>query len=141
MLRYNSKGEQVTSLSCDEDFDVVLTYDVRQKVSGIYGYCAIDRQRDLVRVFQGISNNTEYNYFERLPIGISTVRMHFPKRLLAAGKYIINLTLASRTSAYTHTLDRVVPCLKFELNEYNTNQTNRREGFFSTLIDWEIMGK
>ena len=132
-------GQPVYSLSCDEDFYVELTIYVKEKVPGIYGYFAIDRQKDQIRVFQSDSNDVTINRFEELPLGTSKVRMHFPKRLIAPGAYMISYSMASKFNTSGFQIDRVYPCACFELNDYSTNRGNKRAGFFSTIIDWEIM--
>ena len=135
----NSEGEPTFSLSCDEDFYVELTIHVKEKVPGIYGYFAIDRKKDRVRVFQSDSNDVVNNKFESLPIGTSKVRLHIPKRLIAAGGYVISCSLSSRFNISGHVADWVYPCVGFELNDYFTSRGNNRHGFFSTLIDWEFV--
>ena len=132
-------GQSVYSLSCDEDFYVELTIYVKEKVPGLYGYFAIDRQKDQIRVFQSDSNDVALNRFAELPLGTSKVRMHFPKRLIAPGAYMISYSMASKFNTSGFQIDQVYPCACFELNDYSTNRGNKRTGFFSTIIDWEIM--
>ncbi|MBR2266116.1 MAG: Wzt carbohydrate-binding domain-containing protein, partial [Paludibacteraceae bacterium] len=135
----NAKGEITTKLSCDEDFYIELIYDVREKVPGIYGYFAIDRARDQVRVFQSDSNDMISNKFETLPLGKSKVRMHFPNRMLAPGEYIVNLSLASPFNIGGTRIDWTYGVLKFDLSDILTKRGNNRHGFFSTIVDWEFV--
>ena len=136
----NSEGKLAASLSCDENFDVVLTYKVRERVPGLYGYFVIERDSDRLPVFASDTNDIAQNKFESLPIGISKVRLHFPKRMFAPGTYTIHQSLNSRFNISGFMFDNVSPFLKFELNDYTTMRGNKRAGFFSTLVDWEIMG-
>lgn len=135
----NANGEPTFSLSCDEDFWIEFTYNVREKVPGMYGQFAIINVKDQTRVFQSDSNDIIYNKLETLPVGISKVRLHFPKRLLGHGVYTINSNVASRFNVKDWNIDVNRSYLKFELNDYSTDRGNKRVGFFSTLIDWEIV--
>ena len=112
----NAKGEPTMNFTCDEDFFIELTYDVREKVPGLYGYFAIDRVKDQLRVFQSDTNDFIYNKFESLPLGETEVRIHIPKRLLAPGNYLIHLSLASRFNKSGFRVDWTSGILKLELN-------------------------
>ena len=135
---YNSKGETNASLSCDEDFTVELTLNVKERVPGVYGCLVVYRASDEMKVFVTDSNDLHAQMMEQLPIGISQIRLHYPKRMLSHGTYKINIAFSSRFSVTERIVDRVANCLRFELNDYMTQRGNRREGFLSTLIDWEI---
>ena len=52
---------------------------------------------------------------------------------------MLNIAFMSRYGMNGLVVDRVVNCLKYDLYDYSTNQGNKRDGFFSTLIDWEIV--
>ena len=134
----NCIGEYDVYYFYDEDFDIMLTYDVRERVPGIYGYLGIHRTHDQQVVLVSDTNDRILNKFESLPMGVSKVRLHFPKRLLVPDTYVIRLDLASRL-AIQFVCDSQPTCLKFELNDYTTKRGNRRRGYFSTIIDWEIM--
>ena len=135
----NANGEPTVSLSCDEDFYVVLTYDVREKVPGLYGHMAIIRATDDVRVYQSDTNDIINNKFESLPLGVSKVILHFPKRMIGHGLYALTFSLGSRFNTQGWNVDVQRTCLKFGLDDYSTPRGNNRVGFFSTLIDWEIV--
>lgn len=134
----NSKGIPTYSLSCDEDFFIEITYDVREKVPGLYGYLGIENRRDTMLLLQSDSNDVLQNSFEELPLGISKVKIPFPKRMFAPGEYLINTNLSSRFNISGHVIDRAYPCVGFELNDYKTDRGNRRRGFFGTILDWQI---
>ncbi len=136
----NAKGEPAASLSCDEDFYLELTYDVRKKIPGLYGQFAVIRISDQIRVLQSDSNDIIMNKLESLPLGVSKVRLHFPKRLLGHGVFTINTSVASRFNTQGWNIDLNVSRLRFEINDYSTDRGNNRVGFFSTIIDWEIIG-
>ena len=137
----NSQGKPTASLSCDEDFDVVLTYDVKEKVPGLYGLFVFAKKSDLSCVLTTDSNDEVYNKLESLPIGVSKVRLHFPKRMLAPGTYVTRQALNSRFSTTDYCVDQTASFLNFEMNDYSTNRGNNRGGYFSTIIDWNILDK
>ena len=69
----------------------------------------------------------------------SNIRLHFPKRLLGHGVFTINTSVASRFNTQGWNIDLNVSRLRFEINDYSTDRGNNRVGFFSTIIDWEII--
>ena len=135
----NSKGETTPSISCDEDFDLILTYEVRKKIPGLYGYLAVVRAKTQEIVLVTDTNDISSNKLESLQIGMSEVRLHFPKRLLGVGTYVINTSLVSQFNVNGNQVDGIRPNLQFELNDFSTNRGNNRQGFFSTIIDWDIL--
>ena len=135
----NSQGKATPSISCDEDFDIILTYDVREKIPGLYGYLALVRANTQELVIVSDTHDVAYSKLEALPLGISKVRLHFPKRLLGVGTYVINTSLVSQFNVSGNQIDGIRPKLQFEINDYRTNRGNNRQGYFSTIIDWEIM--
>ena len=134
----NEQGEPVSSLSCDEDFWLEFSCVVREKVQSLFGYLYIERASDRMRVLKSESNDIIYNKLTSLPIGVSKIRLHFPARTIAAGSYFVAFGFA-RPYGSKWTFDYNSSCLKFELGDYITSLGNRREGFFSTLFDWEIV--
>ena len=135
----NVKGEPVMSLSCDEDFYIELTYNVQERVPGMYGVLYVVRTKDQIRTIMTDTHDIGHNKMESLPLGVSKVRLCFPRRLLAPGEYTVEINMSSRFSTQQVTFDRVKYCVKFELNDYRTIRGNSRQGFFSTIIDWNIM--
>ena len=88
---------------------------------------------------QSDTHDIGHNKMELLPLGVSKVRLCFPRRLLAPGEYTIEINMSSRFSTQQITFDRVKYCVKFDLNDYSTIRGNSRQGFFSTIIDWKIV--
>lgn len=133
----NSKGELTTSISCDEDFDVMFTYHVKEKMPGLFGFFGVVRAKDDMVVIQSLSNDSMSNPYELLSTGVSRIRIHVPKRLLAPGTYAISTSVASQFQD-NFFIDKSMRCLKFELNDYDTKRGNTRLGFFSTIFNWSI---
>ncbi len=135
----NSNGKSSETLSCDEDFTVEFTFDVKEKVPGICGYYTICKALDYSYILQSVSSDFGMNRLESLPIGISKVRLHFPKRLLGQGTYVGRLSLISNFNVTGSMVDVVPACMRFTLDDYNTRRGKDRVGYFSSLIDWEIV--
>ena len=134
----NAKGEPSALISCDEDFDVELTLSVKKQLSGITGFFLFKRMPDDLLIFQSQSNDAVVHKLDMLPVGISKIRLHFPKRLLAPGSFAGRCVLID-TLYNWHNIDTVQPCMTFDIVDNRTQWGKRRAGFFSTLIDWEIL--
>ena len=93
---------------------------------------------DGTEVLVSDSNDVIYNKLETLPIGESKVRLHFPKRLLAPGTYLAGVNINSNFDAGGLYLQSLMPFLKFETHDFTTERGDQRNGFFSTIIDWEF---
>lgn len=135
----NEKGESAYSLSCDEDFFIELTYNMRERVPGLFGSMVIRRVKDQIEAFTSSSRDVTDSTFESMPQGINKVRLHFPKRLMSPGEYILSINLNSRFSTTRFAFDEATDCLKFELNDYTSLRGNHRAGFFSTNVEWKIL--
>lgn len=135
----NANGESTTSLSCDEDFIVELMVDVKERIPSLYCGVGIIRAHDNVKVFVTESRDPLLNCLDDLPMGRSKIHLHYPKRLLSPGRYMISVALMSRFNLNGFVADRVANCVMLELNDYKTQIGNRREGFLSTIIEWEIL--
>lgn len=133
----NSKCETTSQLSCDEEFYIEFTLKVNEKIPGMFGWVCVDKINDSVHALTANSKDAKYNEFEKLPIGISKMCLRFPKRLLSHGSYSVGLVLMSNFNGGKFS-DEVMHMVKFELNDYTTDSGNRRGGFFSTILDWEI---
>ena len=135
----NTKGEPTYSLSCDEDFYIKLTIDVNEKVPGLKGLLVIDRTSDNVSVFTSASYDLGINKLENLPKGITNISIHVPKRYLGHGQYMLKFAMTSTLYSQSNVVDSLRNFINFELNDYVSPRGNKRTGFFSTLIDWEIV--
>lgn len=134
----NAKGKPTNSFSCDEDVYIELTYNVREKVSGLCGHFGLRSSVDDNVLFQSESNDNYLNKYEELPKGIAKVRLRIPKRILAHGGYKVSANLGSRfISGYV--IELVRDCMRFDVEDYSTSLGNRRKGYYSTILDWEIM--
>ena len=132
----NTAGILTSSLSCDEDFDVLLTYDVKENVPGMYGIFGIVRALDDMVILQSLSNDNGSNVYAKLTKGVHQIRVRVPKRLFAAGSYAVSTSIVS-DFYQNFFIDKSLRCLKFTLNDYMTKRGDTRLGFLSTIIDWD----
>ena len=131
----NPAGERVSSVSCDEYFDIILTFKATEKVQLLTGYLAFYREEDQMCVWISESNDKTYNKLSSLPIGETKIRLHYPSRMLAPGKYFINVSLYNVAGL----VDMAVNCLNLELKDSITPLGDERKGFYSTILDWEFI--
>jgi lipopolysaccharide transport system ATP-binding protein len=132
----NHKNVVKDLFSCEEDIVIQLHCRSRQPISRLYGYLTLSKQDGTV-VWESDSMDTGNNRFHNLPIGDHTFRITIPKRTLAAGEYILYLSFTSPHAA-TFIIDCPMYVLRFNLTDEFTDRGNRRNGFFSTLLDWQL---
>ena len=124
--------------SCDEDIVLELTYDVRKKIPGLYGYLEINKMPSFDKALISDSSDIRMNYLEDIPIGQTTVSVVIPKRTLAPGDYLIGVNLNSHVAVQGEYLDESLNICKFEVHDYLTNRGDKRGGFSSKILDWKF---
>ncbi len=135
----DAKGMIKAAFSCDEDFFLEMTFYVRRRIPGLYGYFNLIKASDGTEVLVSDSNDVIYNKLESLPLGESKVRMHFKERMLAPGTYVAGLNLNSQFNVSGFYVQSQNSLLKFEMHDYKTERGDQRNGFFSTIIDWDFV--
>ena len=134
----NEKGEICQSFTCDEDIILDLTFLVKKKVPGVYGYFSFNRAADDSPVWISDSNDIRQNKLEELPLGESKVRLRFPKRTIAPGSYVAGLNFTSHSSVGGFQVDGPGNVAKIDVQDFSTWRGNFRQGGISTLVDWEF---
>ena len=134
----NANGDPKTSFSCDEDFYVELTYKVDEKIPGMTCLFSLLKSYDDSFVLQTESNDTGFNYAESISQGINRFRLHFPKRLIGHGTYFARATLLSNYNISGRVIEKMDRIIKFDISDYRTQRGNYRNGYFSTIIDWDL---
>lgn len=135
----DENGNMRQSFSCDEDIILEMTFLVRKKVPGIYGYFHFVRTSDELEVWVSDSNDVEQSKLEYLPMGKSKVRIRFPKRTIAAGEYYAGLNFASNMNLFRFNVESPLFFATIEVHDYLTNRADSRLGTFSTLLSWEFI--
>ena len=133
----NANGILESTFSCDEVVRFKMTFSVKSKIPGIYGYLDITKEDGTV-VLVSDSNDILFNKLENLPIGYSQVEVEIPKRSLGVGTYVIGLNFTSSQHFGGFNVDFPGKVCKFELYDDTTDRGNSRDGYFSTLLDWEF---
>jgi len=133
----NSKYELESTFTCDETIKFRLTFLVKKRIPGIYGYLDITREDGTI-VLVSDSNDIIFNKLESLPIGKSEVIIEINKRTLGVGTYIVGLNFTSSYNFGGFNVDSPGKICKFELQDDTTDRGNKRGGYFSTLLDWKI---
>ena len=70
--------------------------------------------------------------------GINRFRLHFPKRLIGHGTYFARATLLSNYNISGRVIEKMDRIIKFDISDYRTQRGNYRNGYFSTIIDWDL---
>ena len=88
-------------------------------------------------VLVSYSYDLEPNPLEELPPGLHTVRVRIPPRTLGPGDYLLQFSLA-RGQKGTVVVDEPGVIARFSLDDLTTIKGNRRLGYFSTILDWDV---
>lgn len=135
----NKSGIVTQKFSCDEPIIIELEYQVRRPVPGLYAYLSVSRDDGTV-VLVSISDDTEVNHFDNLPVGTHRIRATIPPRILGHGDYRISVSTGSPFSASNHLniVDAPGVVALFRLDDHTSIRGNKRGGFLSTLLGWSI---
>ena len=133
-----SEGQSRGVFSCDEEICLDMTYLVRNNVPGIWGYLGIYKASDRSLVWVSDTNDVSNHKMEHMPIGESVMRVRIPKRSLSPGSYVIGLNYTSKLTDKFN-VESPGEVVKFELQDTTTQRGNDRQGYFSTLLDWEFI--
>ena len=135
----NEDGKSMGEFSCDEDIILEMTFLVREKIPGIYGYFHFCKAADESPVWVSDSNDVVRNKLEALPMGESKVRIRFPKRTLAGGEYLAGLNFTSAQNFGGWNVESPQFFAKIYVHDYKTDRADTRLGAYSTLLDWEFV--
>jgi len=135
----NEEGKAMGEFSCDEDIILEMTFLVRERIPGIYGYFHFCRAADESPVWVSDSNDVIRNKLESLPMGESKVRIRFPKRTIAGGEYLAGLNFTSSQYFGGWNVESPEFFAKIYVHDYKTDRADTRLGAYSTLLDWEFV--
>lgn len=135
----NEQGHVQQEFSCDEDIVLEMTFLVRTRIPGIYGYFHFCKASDESPVWVSDSNDVIRNKLETLPLGESKVRIKFPKRTIAGGEYLAGLNFTSSQNFGGFNVESPQFFAKIFVHDYATDRADTRLGAFSTLLDWEFV--
>lgn len=130
-------GDVKGQFSCDEEIILRMFFNVNKKIPGIYGYLHFQRNDGII-TWVSDSNDYENNKLEKLPIGKSIVEVKIPKRTIGVGKYTLGLNFTSAQHFGGFNVDSPKDCLTVDIYDDTTRRGNNRNGFLSTILNWEI---
>jgi len=133
----NKHGVLTSNFSCDEPVIIDLIAQVHRKVPGLYGYLSITK-KDGTDVMVSDSLDVVPNPLDDLSIGRYRIRVAIPERTLASGNYNVYLNFASSFSHKDFNVDSPGVVGSFNLDDYTSNRGNKRLGYLSTLLSWNI---
>jgi lipopolysaccharide transport system ATP-binding protein len=129
-------GESQQRFSCDEPLVVEIDYLVRRRTPGLYGALNVNAA-DGSPVMISYTYDIDPNPMEDLDEGLHTLRVTIPPRTLAAGDYSLDFSVARGHKA-TVLLEQGLVLGGFALDDFATMKGNRRNGYFSTILDWSV---
>jgi lipopolysaccharide transport system ATP-binding protein len=130
-------GEAVNRFDCDHSIYICIEYQATRRVSGLYGYVTLQRLDGTV-IYEGDSTDAGVNPLDKLTAGSGTLDINIPARILGAGTYQIYLSFASGFDPAGPAVD--VPGIvgEFSLDDTSTRRGNRRGGYLSLKLDWDL---
>jgi len=89
-------------------------------------------------VYEGDSTDTGANPLDKLAAGSGMLHIAIPARVLGAGSYQIYLSFASGFDPAGPDVDVPGVVGEFSLDDTSTRRGNRRNGYLSLRLDWEM---
>jgi lipopolysaccharide transport system ATP-binding protein len=133
----DQKGTPKADFSCDEPVVVEMICQVHRRIPGLYGYLRLDRP-DGTRVIVSDSFDVPPNSLDELGVGAYSLLIRIPPRSLAAGDYTVYVNFTSSAGIRGFDVDSPGRILSFRLDDHLSRRGSRREGYFSTLLPWEV---
>jgi len=132
----NEANEVSRKYSCDEPIILELTLLVNQTVPGLYCWLDVSRM-DGTLVMMSDSFDAPPNPLDNLKKGRYLIKITIPPRTLGAGDYTVNLNFTGMLGGVTPIDEPGIVC-HMRLDDFISKRGNRRPGFFSTILPWEI---
>jgi len=123
--------------SCDEEWHIIITADVKKRIPGIYGYLQFTKA-DGTAAWVSDSNDIIMNKLESLPIGETLIDIAVPKRTLSPGSYSVYLNFGSNHNLFGFNVDSPFDVCVFNMTDDRTDRGDSRGGYLSTLLDWKF---
>ncbi len=134
----DEKGNLTEDFDCDKPVIIELVCQVNRSLPGLKGYLLISR-RDGTDVMVSDSYDVVPNPLDNLPLGMHLVRITIPARTLGPGEYTVLFNFTSRLSRKNFDVDSPGKVCSFRLSDFSSHRGNRRRGFFSTLLSWQLV--
>jgi lipopolysaccharide transport system ATP-binding protein len=138
--RREPDGDPVSQFDCDHPIAIGIEYTATRAVAGLYGYLQLQRLDGTV-IYEGDSNDAGVNPFDRLTAGSGTAWIRIPERILGAGTYQMYLSFASGFDPAGPTIDDPGVVAEFRLDDTSTRRGNRRNGYLSIKLPWQLVAQ
>jgi lipopolysaccharide transport system ATP-binding protein len=135
--RSEPTGNPTGQFDCDYSISVCVEYTATRRVPGLYGYMQLQRPDGTV-VYEGDSVDSGVNPFDRMTAGSGLACITLPARVLGAGTYQIYLSFASAQDASGPEVDNPGVVGEFRLDDTSTRRGNRRNGYLSLKLPWQV---
>jgi lipopolysaccharide transport system ATP-binding protein len=132
----NSQETVTQQFHCDEPVIIELICQVHRRVPGLYGYLSISREASPILVSD--SFDVGPNPLDDLSAGMYQVRVPIPPRSLGPGDYSAYVNFTSRSASQGFNVDSPGIVCSFHLDDLTSQRGNRRGGYFSTLLPWDV---
>ena len=132
----SEEGVVADRFHCDEPVIVELMCVVHRRVPGLFGYLSISRDGAAVMVTD--SFDVAPNPLDGLSPGEYQVRIPIPARTLGPGDYTVYANFSSRAGLKGFSVDTPGVICAFRLDDFASRRGNRRQGYFSTLLRWQV---
>ena len=137
VLSDNLSEDVRTDFESDDTIVIRIYYIAERVVNGLYGYLTLQRS-DGSLVYEGDSFDTVPNPFERMKPGAGAFSITIPKRLLAPGRYLIYLNFSAPQDIAGPNIDSPGTVGEFRVSDNHSRRGNRRQGFLSSMFDWQL---
>ncbi len=137
MRLLDENGETTRHHDCDRQVILELRCQVNRVIPGLYGYMEISRT-DGTKVMVSDSFDTPPNPLDGLKQGKCVIQITIPPRTLGAGQYRVYLNFTSSSSLTGYNVDSPGVVATFGLDDHRSQRGNKRPGFFSTMLPWEV---
>lgn len=132
----NIKGETTSTFNCDEPIIIELACISRVTVHNLYGYLALFKDGSEILV----SDNTDkpFEASKSIVPNKYQVSIKIPSRSIGHGDYDVYLKFGSQKSLSDVNVESPKYICSVHLDDNTTRWGNRRGGYLSTLLQWEI---
>ncbi len=129
----NEKDQEADTFSIFEDFNLMLKFNVNEKVPNSYGYIVVKNDFEEF-IIESDSKDLPPNSFDNLEVGEHTFKIKFNRNLFAHGRYRICLCMTSPYEA--DYLDNPDNILTFHITDFETQRGIKRTSKTSYLLNW-----
>lgn len=133
----NEEGKITQVFDCDKAIVVELDCTSRVAVPGMYGYMNLTNKEGIV-VFVSDTCDLLPNKLDLLRPGRYKLKIKIPPRTIGHGDYSLTINFTSSQSFRDFYIDTHSYVCGFHLDDNSTERGNKRDGYLSTLLGWEI---